>query len=479
MARGGIKNIVEDGALGLQRADASGIFCAVGVSEKGAGKIHLLSDPAEVRKKLGDGPLSDMVVSALSVANTTCYALPVTGSVAGTVGTVTAKASNAGVGSVRVAGSPRNAYDIEVIITKAGGLNDATFKVKKDGVLSDAKTVPASPGTYTIEDTGLTLTFAPGTPSTGKESFALRDSFSFSSTAPEASTQDILSSVDTLIDSAYQFEWIAVAGISASALWVSLDTKAGAAESKQGRYIHFKLQVRGPSAGETVDQWVTALTGTERGPCVSKRVQVYAAHVVETDGISGGKDERHAIGLACGMSARRKVHEPVDATKYGPVPSVTALRPKGIKGSHIDALDNAGYTTICTYPGEKGFYITHGRMLAGLSSDFGLEERRRVMDYALKRVRDAQFTSINSTVEVGADGSMEGIEVFEAVSAQPLRLMEQEGMISGGEVLIDKKQDILSTEKIKTRVRIQPLGKASWIENVISFAKASAQGGGA
>ena len=477
MARGGIENIIEDGALGTQRADASGIFGAVGVSEKGAGTIHLLSDPGDVRKKLGDGPLSDMVVSALSVANTTCYALPVTGSVAGSVGAVTAKASNSGAGSITVAGSPRNAYDIEVIITKAGGLNDAAFKVKKDGVLSGAETVPASPGTYTIKDTGLTLTFAPGAPGAGEQSFALRDSFSFSSTAPEASTGDILSSVDTLIDSAYQFEWIAVSGISASALWVSLDAKAAGAESKKGRYIHFKVQVRGPASGETVDGWVTALTGTERGPCVSKRVQVYAAHVVETDGISGGKDERHAIGLACGMSARRKVHEPVDATKYGPVPSVTALRPKGIKGSHIDALDNAGYTTLCTYPGEKGFYITHGRMLAGLTSDFGLEERRRVMDYALKRVRDAQFKSINDTVEVGADGSMEGIEVFEAVSDQPLRLMEQDGMISGGEIIIDKKQDILATEKLKTRVRIRPLGKASWIENVISFTKAN--GGGA
>jgi hypothetical protein len=121
------------------------------------------------------------------------------------------------------------------------------------------------------------------------------------------------------------------------------------------------------------------------------------------------------------------------------------------------------------YIGLTGTYITSGKMLAEDTSDYKLEERRRVMDKACKLVRDAQMTYLNDTVEVGADGSLEGIEMFKKISEQPLDQMVNGGEISGGTVYIDPMQDILSTEQIVTRIRITPLGKMSHIENVISY----------
>ena len=289
------------------------------------------------------------------------------------------------------------------------------------------------------------------------------------------SNNDILAAVDTLLASRNTFEWITIAGESAAALWAALDAKAVSAES-DGRYIHFKCQGRKPGSGETIDQWIDKLKGDERGQSVSPRVQVYAAQLKITDD-TGKSVTADALGLASAMSARSGIHEPVDATAYGPVPSALEILPTGITGSQIDTLDDAGFATFCTYPGQLGIYITHGRMLAGTTSDFGLEERRRVMDYALTQVRSVQFRYINSTVEIGADGSLEGLEMFKAVSAQPLNIMVNDGMISAGEIVIDPGQDILATETLKLKVRIRPLGKMSWIENTISYYNPNLKGG--
>lgn len=466
MSRGYVKNKILDGALGAQGPAATGIFGAVGVSAIPNAGILILTDPSDAAEKLGDGPLRDLVVSALAVAKTTCYVVPLAGSVDGTVSAVTKSGESSGVGTLAAAGTPRNAYSVKVVIDTAGGLNEAVFRYEIDGVLSKKITVPLD-GEYVIPNKGITLTFSAGTPAEGEESFEVGDEFSFSTTAPTATNSEILTGIDRLLESSYSFEWISVAGISDAALWAALAVKADGAEAVY-RYIHFKAQARYLSDAETVDEWVAALTGDERGLTVGGRVQVYAAWIEESDPF-GAVDRRGAIGLGSGMSARRNVHEPVDALKYGGVSGVNKLLPETLNGGHVDALDNAGYVTLTTYVGRTGAYITHGRMLAEETSDFQLEERRRVMDLACARVRSAQMNFLNDTVEIAADGSMEGIKMFHAISEQPLLDMAAAGMISSGEVVIDEDQNILSTETILTRIRIVPLGKMSYIENTISF----------
>lgn len=475
MSRGGISNEIKDGALGGAGASATGIFCAVGVASIPSNGMLILTDPEDAHKKLGEGPLRDLVVSSLSVASGTCYVIALEGTVPGTVGAVKKADDAIGVGSITLTGKPRNEYDIEIIIDESGGLNEAVFHYVIDGVPSPRITVPDTDGSFVIPGTGITAKFVPGSPTGEQKSFVVDDSFTFSCTEPEASNAEILEAVDTFLSSKYIFEWINIAGVSDAALWAALDVKAAGQEDK-GRYIYFKCQARYLKVNETVDQWVTALVGSERGLTASTRVQVYAGWVLEADPY-GAIDQRGCMNLGTGMCSRRDIHEPVDATKYGAIPGVIDLLPEGINGGHIDALDNAGYVTFCTYYGETGVYVTHGRMTAPQTSDFCLEERRRVMDFALAAVKKAQFLYINSDVEIGADGSLEGIDIFQAISEQPLKNMENEGKISGGMVLIDKNQNILSTGKLLTKVKIRPLGKMTWIENEFAFYNPNLSGG--
>jgi hypothetical protein len=91
------------------------------------------------------------------------------------------------------------------------------------------------------------------------------------------------------------------------------------------------------------------------------------------------------------------------------------------------------------------------------------------MDKACRQVRTAQLIYLNDVVKVGGDGSPEGLEMFVAQSENPLKIMENAGEISSGYVVIPEGQNILSTKTLRTKVRIVPLGKLSYIENEIAY----------
>lgn len=468
MSKGYVNNKILDGALGVSPAPATGIFGAVGVCAKPTGGIITLTTAADAKEKLVDGPLCDVIVQALSMASTTVYAVGLEGTTKGTIGQV----AHAGTGkaSVSASGSPRNDYEVIVTIEEGGLLNNAVAHITLDGVDQKHFTIPTG-GTYEIPNTGITLTFT----AAEESEFVTGDTYTFMTEAPKATNAEILAAVDKLLSSAYDFEWIAVAGVSDATLWAALDTKATEAMNNY-RYIHFKCQGRYLDEDETVDDWVTALTGDERGTTVGGRIQVCAAWVECSDPY-GAIDVRGALGWSCGMSAQKDVMEPVDHVGSSALSGILKLMPEGINDGHINALDNAGYLTLCQYIGLTGVYITHGRMFAEATSDFGLEERRRVMDLACKNVRIAQLSYINSTVAIGADGSAEGLDMFRAVTEQVLDNMVAAGQISGYEVEIDENQDLLSTETLRTRIRITPLGKMSFIENEISYNNPNLSGG--
>jgi hypothetical protein len=155
--------------------------------------------------------------------------------------------------------------------------------------------------------------------------------------------------------------------------------------------------------------------------------------------------------------------------RYGSIKAATALKPEGLNDGHIEALKNAGYVTVRTITGLTGIYVTSGQVMSEEGSDYTLVERRRVMDKACRQIRAAQVFYLNDTVGVGADGSPEGLEIFIAQSEGPLRIMKTNGEISDGHVVIPPGQNILSTATVRTKIRIVPLGKMSYIENEIAY----------
>ena len=459
MSKGYVKNTILDGALGVSPASATGIFGAVGVCAAPTGGIITLTTAADAKEKLVDEFLT--VTRQAEQARLT--AKEKQGAPAGERPALYNNRQRLFSDEARPVGC--------VFLFVLGVLNAAIAHITLDGVDQKHFTIPTG-GSYEIPGTGITLTFT----AAEESEFVAGDTYTFMTEAPKASNAEILAAVDTLLNSAYDYEWIAIAGVSDATLWAALDTKATEAMNNY-RYIHFKAQARYLDDEETVDDWVTALTGSERGTTVGGRVQVCAGWVECSDPY-GAIDVRGALGWSCGMSAQKDVMEPVDHVGSSALSGILRLMPDGLNDGHINALDNAGYLTLCQYIGLTGVYITHGRMFAEATSDFGLEERRRVMDLACKNVRIAQLSYINSTVTIGADGSAEGLDMFKAITEQVLDNMVAAGQISSYEVDIDEDQDLLSTETLRTTIRIVPLGKMSFIENTISYSNPNLSSGG-
>jgi len=455
--------------MGVAGAQADGRFAAIGVAEKHGGGILTFTDPAQVDAAIGDGPLRDLLVSALSISRTTVSAIALEGTVAGKVSEVVPAAGNTGAGKLAVTGKPRNEYKVTVAIETAGGLNTAVFRTTVDGLAGRPITVPED-GRHEMPGTGLTLRFEPGT------GFAEGDSFGFTATEPSATNGEVLAAVDEILDAKLSIEFIAVAGTSSAPLWAALAAKAALAEAKY-QYLFFVAQGRYLKDGENADTWASALCGGERGTVSSTRLQVCAGWVREADA-NGSVEPRGMIGIYCGTLAARKVQDGPDAVKFGGMAAATSLLPEGLNDGHIENLKNSGYVTARKYVGLKGIYVTSGQMMSEEGSDYDLVERRRVMDKACRNVYAAQLPCVNDTVTVGADGSPEGIEMFVARSRSPLELMKTNREISDGYVAVPPGQNILADKTIRTKVRIVPLGKMSYIENEIAY-KNPAMGGNA
>ena len=471
--------VIRDGGLGVRGPLATGVFAAVGAAphKKDSvryGEVLSLSNPRKAHDLLGAGPLRDLAVSALSIAGTVCHAVPLDKATdAGKVTLDRTTGNNANALVVTGAGRPASTAGaagrlIEAKITKAGALDTAEVTISVDGVAGEKQVLAAGSGTKatSIVAGGLTLTFD------GKNTpFVLDDLWTITGARYAApANADVLAAVDTLIASSHLFEWISVAGETATDLWAALATKAAGALTHH-RHIHFKAQGKYPYWGTKAAAWAAdAASADVRGQTTSTRLQVYASWVRYADPITGATERRALADLGAGLSARRRAHEPVDAVRYGAVPGVTALYPHDTDDAAVTVVDAAGYASARTYAGRRGVYLTRSRMLAPAGSDYQTEERRRVMDRACTLVRSAQMNYLNSELRLNPDGTLAGITLFRGISQQPLDQMVREGAISAGRVEIDPLQDILSTETIESEIVIVPLGKLANIRTTLSFA---------
>ena len=464
-----VRSTVRDGGLGIIGRQAVGSWAAVGAASLVPGThdvngqmvstVQALGRPDAVRTQLGRGDLPELAASALAVAEGQLYTVSCAGTSA--VATIAPAAANTGDGLIAISGNGTAEYSGTVVITKEGLGGVAEYRITLDGVMDEVRTTPVTTGTYVIPGTGLTLTFTDAV-----NGYDVGDTWTLAAAAPTVSAAQVLAAVEELACSNHLFEWISVAGVSVASLWAALAARADTlAATTTSRYLHFKCQLRGPAPAETVSAWLTAVTGTERGQVTSPRVQVWAPYVRETDPW-GTIEDRAVIGRASGMSAAYRPHQRISAVRRGPIPGATATVPV-LTDAQVLQLDQAGYATLRIIPGRRGIYITRDRMLAGPSSDFSTGDRRRVMDRACRLVDERQ---VSQYLGAEVDLTNEGLDMFRRVSESPLQLMQDLGEITAYQLeIVSTVQETLSEDRIRTRIRVQPLGAADFIENEISY----------
>jgi hypothetical protein len=458
----GVYPTTQDGGLGIVAPGGEGARVVVGVSSLGTSNLVIsLSELSEVPAKLGSGPLARAVADQLAYGGGVVYAVRATGDVAGTI---TPDAANPANPAVTLTGSALDGYDVVITITRAGALGAGAFTISLDGgdTVSEEISLAAS---YAIPDTGVTVSFAAG-------AYVAGNTYNFAITAPKASVSSAQAAIRAALNSGYLYEYVQLAQPADSAMWAALDALALEAENAF-QYVFMVAETTPP--GADVDAWVTARV-TEKASFTSKRVMLIAAHAEVVDTLTGRLEVQSLASRIMARISRNPVQVKAAWVGGGAIAGVIIPAPFTVQGStknssfnnsHSLTLEQAGFTTIYSLIGADGYYVVEDRMAAGSTSDYKITANRRVMDKAVNLVRQAQLKYVQKDVDpVDVNGEIGAIR---ADSNSALRSMVTDGNIVRGRVVLLPGQDVLSTSKLKFKIRIVPKGYVREIEDDFSF----------
>jgi hypothetical protein len=415
------------------------------------------TNPTQAVSDLGYGPLTEAVCHALDVAGGVVYAMPLNPSNAGTASAV----SQAGSGpAVTVAGTPNDAYQMQVKVVLGGALGVGQFQFSQDGGQTFSATflIPSG-GSFAVPNTGLTLTFASGT-------YVLGTLYTFSCTASSYTVTDVQNGWAAMIASGIPFGFVHLVGTASSvansaAMAAALEVLALSAASVSFIYTHVDMEC----AQDTDANIAAAFAST-----VCTRVDVCAGFETLSSSIPGSGDITRNIGIS--VAAREAlVPEQNDLGRVldGPLPGVLSILRNEANSPGLDALN---FTTARNLKGKTGFFITTGHMLESPGSDFALSQNRRVMDLACTIAYPATLQFLNDTLRVNNNGTIadsQATTIENQVEGQLASGVVAPGSAVATSVVIDRTNNVLATKNVNEIVRILPNGYSKTISMSIGF----------
>jgi hypothetical protein len=346
---------------------------------------------------------------------------------------------------------PLDAYSVKIVITTAGALQTAQFTYSLDGgTTTIGPILTTGSGVYVIPDTGLQLTLA--------STFVAGDQYTFTTTTASFTSTDLTNAFNALVAQPYKWSFLHIVGPAASVgaaatLLATVDLLMGTAASSY-RFARAILEV--PS--DTDANILSAFAASS-----SLRVAA-AAGFVTTVSVLNGRSMSRPLGWH--MAARAAAvppQEDLGRVQTGSLPGATAL---SRDESATPGLDNAGrFTTATTILGRNGFFITQGRLMAPVGSDFTFWQYGRVMDQISDAARTAFLKFLNDSVRVNSDGTIseKDAQNMESSALNDILNSIENGSVSSLSVTIDRTTNVLATQTISPKVRAVPLGYAKFV----------------
>ena len=378
-----------------------------------------------------------------------------------TIGVITQTANpGAGTGNLTAqASSPLDAYSVKLNIRTSGAAGVGTFTYSLDGnnSVSGEVTIPGG-GVYAIPNTGIYLTFT-GT-------FTSGDVYSFTTVAASFSNTDVNNALTALRLSPLEFGFIHIVGApSTSANSASLATVVDAqmvAMEGEFRFAHAIVECPSSESDSTIAAAFASFS--------SLRVSVCVGDIAHVSQVSGNIIRRNSAWAYSARVAKVRVGEAPSEYARGSLPQIVSLYRDE---RATPALDAARFTTLRTYQGSPGFYVTQGNMMAPSGSDFGRAQRTRVMDEACRVARLALLPFLNDDVRVdtgtGGIDERDAVRIEGIVKAQLLAAIVATNDATDALIAIDRSTNLLTTSILPVDVRIVPKAYNEQISVTIGF----------
>jgi Protein of unknown function (DUF2586) len=459
----------DDGNLGLLPGGGS-VHLKIGTCSLGQPNVLTsVRTTKQVKERLGTGRLAESAASSIGEKAAPVLVVPATPSTGGIdaivhTGTGTA-VLNDGDGSL-VESQPLDAYEVIIRITKAGVnlvAGTAAYIISLDGgdTFEDERAVPIN-GIIEPENTGLTLTFTTGT-------FVVGDEYTLNTSAPSASVSSIIAALGVALADPRPWRFVHIIGAATPALAAAVNVKMQEATLSK-RYTRAILEYRGKNAGETDAQYEAAFIADFGNFTSSEgRVAIVVGDVELTSPLTGRSNKVNWAQFLTGRIARRSVAEDAGRVRTGAADGVTKLYYDG-----ADETLNA-VRAITPHPrfGRQGVYSSRGYTMAPNGSDYKFLQHGFIADKVATVGGDAALKYLNDQIAVDPvtgfidETEAQGIEadiggVLRAALVEP-------GELVNVEVVVERQNNILSTEELILEYIMTPFGYAGTIRIRIGY----------
>lgn len=476
---------VTDGALGAGPAGPGRALVLIGICSAAvsAAVVHAFESPADVLATLGYGPLAEAAAYALSVGAQGQTARPFGCVKVGTItnGSNTAVTkSGTGTGTVTLAGNPHDSFEARIRITRAGTLGTGAFRYSLDGARSESVeyAIPAG-GTFLVPGTNVTATFVAGA---GPNFFVVDDTHSWTSSGPTYDTTALNTALDVIAADARAWPLVFVVGppggVDDSAKATAAAALAAAINTKLEAYAALGQYMRAIAEGPNV-----ANDATGSGLVTTALVTTTARRV----GISGGycrvpsqvNPRQMRVSTAWPYVAR------LASLPFSQDPGDGGLGGlDGIIGGSLEVAtaarsvyDAGRVFTLQTINGLTGYQVSNSAMLAPTGSDYAEIPNARVIDEASRAGRAKLITYRRSRLRVGKAGTANAGKIDErdaqrieaAVRSAIERAVLDTGDAVAVEVTVNRTDNLLSTNKLRVKIRATPFAYAKTIEAEIGL----------
>lgn len=462
----GVSITISDGALGQLPASSEGIPAFVGISSQGElNTVYSFGSIDELRSTLGHGPLVEAAAFTLAHSGGPVVCVRASGSEGGTTG------ADLGDEDVSTSGEPHDAYVIITTITREGGPGEGAFRVSLDGGKTQSREIliPES-STYEIPNTGVVLEFIASNYEAGRSYRATAVPFS-------SVDEEIGAALDALVTTSRPWEFVHVLGplgfVAEDALTrltliaTKLNEAATAHKYAFGICELPEVQrIEDPENPTNPDNiWIDMMLQVD-----APRVMLVAGDTDIMSPLTSRAAKRSAAWAVTQRLAGIPISEDPGRVRRGALPGVVAIH----RDERVTpGLDDARITTLRTHIGRPGPYVTSGKMAAAETSDYNLVQRRRVMDRACAITYDGLLDYLNESIRVNRstghilESDAAAIDAF--IGSKLDAALTNEGHVSSVSVRVYREDNILSTNKLRAKLRIVPLAYAKSIEADIGF----------
>lgn len=374
-----------DGQTGVVRPSDVGVLAIIAPS--GAGSFNVPAAylrPDIALTDLGGGPLVESASYILPVSGKPVVLVRSTTATAAANGAVTTVAFGTSVPTAT--GTPTDDFSVKLTIVAGGtvGTTGITYTYSLDGGLTQSAVQSLGTATsITIADAGVVIALAAGT-------LLANGTASFSTTGAISTDADLPASLEALRVTSQPFECVLFHGIAGSGTISLIDTWLKAL-AVTGRFKLAVVTCRARAAtGETEAQYKTAMqaifaaaASTDIVVCADRGDVISSIPGRATSGVTQARPVGWAVAarlmrIPIGSDAAYVNDQQV--SQFAIVDS--RANPKYHDEYMYPGLDDLRLTTLRTFDGKQGSYITNANLFSASGSDYVYAQHARCINRA-------------------------------------------------------------------------------------------------